>query len=141
MVRAGLVDLYPSISHKLGLRSLRETLDKRNVKIIPAEELLKMVEFALQNNYSEFANKIKQQISGTAFGAEFSPSYSCIFMKDLETKFLGWTTFRLNLQILGWLHYIDDTFFSFGTMVKRVLKEIQKNLLSSARHFYESDFE
>ena len=105
------MDLYPSISHKVGLRSLRETLDKRNVKIIPAEELLKMVEFALQNNYFEFANKIKQQISGTAFGAEFSPSYSCIFMKDLETKFLGWTTFRLNLQILGWLHYIDDTFF------------------------------
>ena len=63
---ADVVGLYPSILHGVGLRALREALDKRDEKAIPTEELLEMVEFVLKNNYFEFGNEIKQQISGTA---------------------------------------------------------------------------
>ena len=88
-VIADVVGLYPSIPHEVDLRALREALDKRDKKTIPTEELLKMAEFVLKNNYFEFGNKIKQQISVTAIGTKFSPPYACIFMNDLETKFQG----------------------------------------------------
>ena len=67
---------------------------------------MKIVEFILKSNYFEFGNKIKQQISGTAIGTKFAPPYACIFMSDLETKFLE----GQHLQSLVWLRYIDDIF-------------------------------
>ena len=66
LVTSDVVGLYPSILNGVGLRALREALDKRDEKTIPTEELLKMAEFVLKNNYFEFGNEIKQQISGTA---------------------------------------------------------------------------
>ena len=68
LVTADVVSLYPSIPHEVGLRLLREALDKRDEKTIPTEELLKLVEFVFKNNYFELGNKIKQQISGTDIG-------------------------------------------------------------------------
>ena len=68
-----------------------------------------MAEFVLKNSYFEFGNKIKQQNSGTAIGTKFAPPYSCIFMSDLETKFLE----GQQLQPLVWLRYIDDIFFTW----------------------------
>ena len=84
LVTADVVGLYPSIPPEVGLRTLTEALDKRDKKTIPTEELLKMAEFVLKNNYFEFANKIKQQISRTAVGTKFAPPYACIFMSDLD---------------------------------------------------------
>ena len=123
LVTADVVGLYPSIPHEVGLRALREALNKRDEKIIPTEELLKMAEFVLKNNYFEFGNKIKQQISGTAIGTKFAPPYAYIFMSDVETKFLE----SQHLQPLVWLRYIDDI-FSSGPMVKRVLRNFKTNL-------------
>ena len=108
LVTADVVGLYPSIPHEVGLRAMREALNKRDEKTIPTEELLKMAEFVLKNNYFEFGNKIKQQISGTAIGTKFAPPYACIFMSDLETKFLQ----SQHLQPLVWLQYTDDIFSS-----------------------------
>ena len=102
LVTADVVGLYPSIPHEVGLRALREALDKRDDNTIPTEELLKMAEFVLKNNYFEFGNKIKQQISGTATGTKFAPPYACIFMSDLETEFLE----GQHLQFLVWLRII-----------------------------------
>ena len=101
------VGLYPSIPHEVGLRALREVLNKRDAETIPTEELLKMAEFVLKSNYFEFGNKIKQQISGTGIGTKFAPPYACIFMSDLKTRFLQ----SQHLRSLVWLRYIDDIFF------------------------------
>ena len=106
MVTADVVGLYPNIPHEVSLRALREALDKRDEKTIPTEELLKMAEFVLKNNYFEFGNKTKQQISGTAIGTKFALPYACIFMSDLETKFLE----GQYLQPLVWLRCINDIF-------------------------------
>ena len=57
LVTADVVGLYPIIPHEVGLRALREALDKRDGKTIPTEELSKKVEFVLKNNYFEFGNK------------------------------------------------------------------------------------
>ena len=88
LVTADMVGLYPSIPAEVGLRALREALDKRDEKTIPMEELLKMAEVVLKNSYFEFDNKIKQQISEMEIGTKFSPPYACVFISDLETKFL-----------------------------------------------------
>ena len=106
-MKADVVGLYPSIPREVGLRALREALNKRDEKTIPTEELLKMAEFVLKNDYFEFGNQIKQQISETAIRTKFSPPYACIFMSDLETKFLE----SRHLQPLVWLRYIDDVYF------------------------------
>ena len=66
-----------------------------------------MTEFVLKNNYFKFNGQVKQQISGTAIGIKFAPTYVCIFMDDVESKFLK----TQSLQPLIWFRYIDDVFF------------------------------
>ena len=99
--------LYPSIPHEAGLRALREVLDKQDEKCIPTEDLDKMAEFVLKNNYFEFNSKIKQQVSRTAIGTKFALPYACLFMDKLETGFLE----TQQLQPLVWFKYMDGIFF------------------------------
>ena len=54
LVTADVVGLYTRISHKAGLRALKEVLDRREEKKISTEDLVKIAEFVLQNNYFEF---------------------------------------------------------------------------------------
>ena len=119
LVTADGVGLYPGMPHEVGLRALREALDKRDKKTIPTEELLTMAEFMLKSNYFEFGTKTKQQISGTAIRTKFAPPYPCIFMSDLETNFLE----SQHLQHLVWLRYIDYIFFIW-TYGEESLKKI-----------------
>ena len=47
-----------------------------------------MAVFGLKNNYFEFNGEFKHQISGTATGTKFTPTYASIFMDEIETNFL-----------------------------------------------------
>ena len=71
------------------------------------EDLVKMAEFVLRNNYCEFNGQVKHKISGTAIGTKFAPAYACIFMDQIETNFLQTQEF----QHLVWFRYIEDVFF------------------------------
>ena len=106
--------LWGYIPHDLGLKSLREVLEKRKLKPVSTDDLVRMAEFILQNNYLEFNEEIKHQISGTAIGTKFSPPYACIFMDQVETQFLK----TQQCKPLVWLRYIDDI-FSYGLMGKK----------------------
>ena len=66
-----------------------------------------MAQFVLKNNFFEFNNYFFQQISGTAIGSKFAPPYGCIFMDQIETKFLR----TQSHQPMAWFRYIDDIFF------------------------------
>ena len=57
LLTADVVSWCASILHVVGLRALKETLDKRDGKTILTEKLLKMAEFVLKNNYFEFGDK------------------------------------------------------------------------------------
>ena len=94
LVTADVVGLYPSIPHKAGLRALKELLDRRQEKKISTEDLVKTAEFVLKNNYFEFNGQVKHQISGTAIGTNFAPTYACIFMDEIENKFLETQEFQ-----------------------------------------------
>ena len=107
LVTADVVGLYPSIPHDLGLKPLREVLEKRKLKPVSTDDLVRMAEFVLQNNYFQFNGEIKHQISGKAIGTKFAPPYACIFMDQVETQFLK----AQQCKPLVWLKYIDDIFF------------------------------
>ena len=104
---ADVVGLYLSIPHEAGLRALKEVLDRREEKKISTEDLVKMAEFDLKNNYFEFNGHVKHQISGKAIGTKFASTYASIFMDEIETKFLQTQEF----QPLVRSRYIDDVFF------------------------------
>ena len=107
LVTGDVVDLYPSVPHQAGLEALREAVDKRKARKVPTSKLVKMAEFVLKNNYFQFSDNVSQQISGTAIGTKFAPPYACIFMDQVESKFLQTQKF----QPLVWFRYIDDIFF------------------------------
>ena len=139
LVTADVVGLHPSIPHEAGLRALKEALDKQDKKCIPTEDLVKMAEFVLKNNFFEFNSKIKQQVSGTAIGTKFAPPYACLFMDKFETSFLE----TQQLQPLVWFRYIDDIFFIW-THGEEELKIFLKSLNEfdpSIKFTYESNKE
>ena len=45
-------------------------------KSTPNEDLVKMAEFVLKDSYVEFNSTVKHQISGTAIGTKFTPTYA-----------------------------------------------------------------
>ena len=80
--------------HQAGQEALREALDKRKTHKVPTSKLVKMAEFVLKNNYFQFLEKVFQQISRTAIGTKFAPPYTCIFMDQVESKFLQTQKFQ-----------------------------------------------
>ena len=80
-----------------------------------------MAAYVLKNNYFQFNGEVKHQISRTAIGTKFAPTYASIFMDERETKFLDIQEFKP----LVWFQYIDDVFFIW-TYGKGKLKEFLK---------------
>ena len=60
LVTADVVGLYPSIPHEAGLKALKEALDKRENKNMATNDLIRMAEFVLKNNYFKFNGQVKQ---------------------------------------------------------------------------------
>ena len=107
LVTADVVGLYPNIPHNAGLKVLTNMLEAKEHKAVSIDDLVKMACFILENNCFEFNGDVKRQISGTAIGTKFAPLYACIFMDELETKFLQ----SQSLQPLVWFRYMDGIFF------------------------------
>ena len=107
LVTTDVVGLYSNVPHQAGLNALKNALEKRNLKKIPTEDLVKMAEFVLKNNLFEFNSKVYHQKSRTAIGTKFAPPYACIYMDEVEQKFLE----TQDKKPLIWLRYIDDIFF------------------------------
>ena len=115
LVTADVVGLYPSIPHQAGLIALKEALGKSLSKNIPTDDLIRMAEFVLSNSDAF------QQISGTAIRTKFTPPYACIYMDQVEQKFLA---MQIN-QPLIWLRYIDDIFFIWTHGEKELQKFVK----------------
>ena len=88
LVTAYIVYLYPSIPYELGLNAIKKALENRARKSVPTNDILKMLEFVLKNNYFEFNGNVKLQISDTVIGKKCALPYACIFMDKVESDFL-----------------------------------------------------
>ena len=102
-------------------------------------DLVKLVEFVHKNNFFEFNDKIKQQISGTAIGNKFAAPYARIYMDKTETDFIK----TQELQPFVWLIYIDDIFFiwiiwMYGEAELKKFMEGLNNFLPNLQFTYES---
>ena len=63
-----------------------EVGDTREKHTISTNELLRMADFVLKNNFFEFNGQIKQQIPGAIIGTQFAPSCVCLLIE--KTAFL-----------------------------------------------------
>ena len=59
LITADAVGLFPNIPHNEGLEVLKKRIDNFYEKSIPTEDLFKMAEFVLKNNYFEFKSNVK----------------------------------------------------------------------------------
>ena len=71
-----VIGLYPGISHEAGLEALRKRLSERDSPKVPTEDIVRMADFVLKNNFFEFNGEIKRQKSGTAIGTKLAPPYA-----------------------------------------------------------------
>ena len=105
-VTADVVGLYQSIPHQAGLEALKKAIDEKENKFISTVNIVKKAEFVLKNNYFQFNGKVKHQISGTATGIKFAPTYACVFMDQVETDFLMYHSY--GFAILTMLFYMNS---------------------------------
>ena len=105
-----VVGLYLHIPHEEGLEVLRKVLTS-DVEQKLADDLIKLVQLVLENNYFEFEGKLYRQKLGKAIGTKFAPGFPNIFMDDWEKNFLSscrfcpWVWFRfLDDIFMKWLH-------------------------------------
>ena len=80
LIRADFVGLYTGVPYELGLNGVKEKPCNGERKSIPSENILKMLNFVLKNNYFEFNGKVKQQLSGSSSKTKCAPPYAFIFI-------------------------------------------------------------
>lgn len=107
LVTADVSSLYPSIPTDAGLAALRSILEEREIQMPTTEGLVRLAEIVLRYNHFTFNGKFYTQISGTAMGTRFAPSYAIIFMHFFENELLSTAPNRP----LCWFRFIDDIFF------------------------------
>ena len=96
-VTVDVKSLYTCIPTQEGLDACYRTWQKSemtNLQQPPAETLRHMLEMVLKLNVIEFDRKHYLQIFGTSMGAALAPSYTNIFMGDLEEKMLSTATVK-----------------------------------------------
>ena len=57
---ADIIRLYPSISHEAALEALRKRPNERDSPKVPTEDIVRMADFVLKNNFFEFNSKVKR---------------------------------------------------------------------------------
>ena len=129
LVTADGVGSYPSIAHEFGLNAIKEALHNRERKSILTEDILKMLEFVMKNNYFEFNGKIKQRLLGTTIGTKCAPPYQYIFIDKVEIDFLG----SRKPKSMVWFCYANDIFFFWtlgeSSSLKNLAEPIQTLIL------------
>ena len=102
-----VVGLHPNIPHDEGLSALRKRFDEGDEKDVSTDTLVELVELVLKTNIFNFNQKTLKQKRGTAIGTKFAPSYSILFVAELEEKILE----KVDNKPYLWCRYIDDVLF------------------------------
>ena len=84
-----VVSLHPNIPHEERLASIRKHLNNRGNKEVANDTLVELADIVLKNNYFQFLDKTFKQKWGTEIGTKFAPTYSSLFMADLEQRLLS----------------------------------------------------
>lgn len=98
--------LYTNINTVAGLKAIRDIFKKYPDRQRPDAELLKLLELNLTKNDFTFDGRTFLQISGTAMGKRFAPSYANIYMALWEETALK----KCRLKPTHYFRFLDDIF-------------------------------
>ena len=125
-----VVGLYPSIPNSEGLEILKKQYEEYPNKKVSTEDVGKMADFVLKNNFFGFVSKFSKQIPGTAIGTKYAPPYAYIFMDHNETEFLK--TQDINP---GFGRDLLMAFFLYVQKMKRAEKKSLRTSINSTLFF------
>ncbi|PJE77741.1 hypothetical protein CI610_03331 [invertebrate metagenome] len=106
LVSLDVDSMYTNIDNRDGLRAVGKIFQNNPDPDRPDLEILEMLQSGLERNDFEFNGKWYLQISGTAMGKKFAPSYANIFMADFEKEALA----KCTKQPLVYVRFLDDIF-------------------------------
>lgn len=125
LITLDIESLYTNIQTKDGIKSVKRMFDKhpKHELLRPDKYLLELLELNLNCNDFVFDNQWYLQVSGTAMGKKFAPSYANIDMAIFEEEVLDISPkkplvyFRyLDDIFLIWQHSLDDFKQFFDTL-------------------------
>jgi len=97
--------LYPSVPKEEGIEACRIGLNNRSNKIIPTEEVIKMIEVVLNNNNFNLGDKHYIQKKGIAIGSKLGKNFACSYMRTWDEKLK-----QFHQQPIFYKRFIDDGF-------------------------------
>ena len=107
LVTLDVSSLYTNIPHAEGIEACRKALETRGPEATPPTPYFtRLMEQILTFNNFSFNGEHYLQVQGTAMGTRMAPSYTNLFMANLEQRLLTWTTRRPHV----WWRFIDDIF-------------------------------
>ena len=80
MITLDVESMYTNIDNEQGLEAVRNIFLAKPSPRRSDKHILELLELSLKNNDFEFNNDTFLQISGTAMGKKFAPSYANLFM-------------------------------------------------------------
>ena len=106
-IRVGfdIVNMFPSINNKSGLKSIHDVLELRDSKFPPTSYVRETLELCLSCNNSIFNNTNYLQTDGTAQGPHMSCSYADLALASYDSKDLAF-----DLSPTMWKRFRDDVF-------------------------------
>ena len=104
LVTLDVESMYTNIDNEGGLDAVKKAFIKNPDPLRSDEHILELLEISLKNNDFIFNDEIYLQISGTAMGKKFAPSYANLFMANWETEALD----KCYLKPSMYLRYLDD---------------------------------
>lgn len=115
LVTLDVESMYTNIDNKDGLKAVRNCFRCNPDPERPDLELLELLKLGLERNDFEFNGKWFLQISGTAMGKKFAPSYANIFMAEWEKEVFK----QCPLLPLVYFRFLDDIFLVWTYSLKQ----------------------
>ena len=107
IVGFGIVNIFPNIDNKSGLKSVLDILELHDSKFPPTSCVVEALELCLSSNNSIFNNKSYLQTDGTAQGPHMSCPYADLALASYDSKALAfdlnsttWKSFRDGLFVV-----------------------------------------
>ena len=110
MFTMDIVALYPSVPQGKARQAMQESLERRNEKKIPTEDLLELSELVLKSNEFQFEGENFIQKEGTAIGSRMGKNYACTYMGKWEKEVCDEARRRMGKGPKWWKRFVDDIF-------------------------------
>ena len=105
LVGFDIVNMFPSIDNKSGLKSVNDILELRDSKFPPTSCVIEALELCLSSNNSVFNNTKYLQTDSTAQGPHMSCPYAGLALASYDSKALAF-----DLNPTTWKRFRDDVF-------------------------------